>query len=69
MIYNLDDYSRIDNEDYLLLAYSDNVMVNLFDLKVTTTLNEYVIPINSFVYFENEKISYYERKKDSFIYG
>lgn len=67
-IYNTDGYSRIDNNDYLLLVYPDNVMMNLFDLKVNTTANEYIIPVNSFVYFETDKISYYEKKNDTFIY-
>jgi hypothetical protein len=59
---------QIDNEKYILLTYSDGNLINLYDLKVKTTLYEYEIPVNSFIYFEKDKISYYERNKDEFTY-
>lgn len=62
------DYTQIDKEHYLLLSYSDNVMINLYDLKIKTSVNEYNIPVNSFVYFEENLISYYERKGNNFVY-
>lgn len=59
---------QIDNEKYILLTYSDGNLINLYDLKIKTTLYEYEIPVNSFIYFEKDKISYYERNKDEFTY-
>ena len=62
------DYTQIDKEHYLLLSYADNVMINLYDVKINTTVNEYKIPVNSFIYFEENEISYYERNGSEFIY-
>lgn len=62
-------YVRIDQEHYLLLSYDDNVMINLYDLKVKTSGYEYNIPVNSFVYFEENSISYYERTENGFVYN
>ena len=66
--YSTFDFKNIDNNNYLLLMYADNIGINLYDLKITTTANEYLIPTNSFVYFENNKINYYERNDNNFIY-
>lgn len=66
--FDMYDYNQIDKEHYLLMAYKDNINVNLYDMKIETTLNEYKIPTNSFIYFEKDKISYYERKDKTFVY-
>ena len=68
-VFDLYTHTRIDEEKYLLLSYEDDVMINLYDMKVKTFTNEYVIPVNSFVYFEENSISYYERVKNGFKYN
>ena len=62
------DYTQIDQEKYILLSYSDNVMINLYDVVIKTAVNSYEIPVNSFMYFEENTISYYERGSDGFKY-
>ncbi len=62
------DYTQIDKEKYLLLSYSDNVMINLYDVEIKTSINKYNIPVNSFMYFEENSISYYERNASGFTY-
>ena len=62
------DYTQIDHEKYILLSYPDNVMINLYDLKIETSVNKYNIPVNSFVYFEENSVSYYERTNKGFVY-
>ncbi|MDD6272450.1 MAG: hypothetical protein PUA90_02885, partial [bacterium] len=66
--YDVTEYIQIDKENYLLMSYKDGVNINLYDLKIKTTLHEYSIPINSFIYFEQDSISYYERDNNSFKY-
>lgn len=66
-IYELSNYEPIDKIDYLLLGYSNNVYINLFDLNIKTNVNEYVIPVNSLLFFLNDKINYYERTNDTFV--
>lgn len=67
-VFDVFDYTQIDQEKYLLLSYSDDIMINLYDLKIKTFANEYVIPVNSFIYFEEDNISYYERTDNGFVY-
>ena len=63
-MYELNNYEPIDNDDYLLLNYANGVYINLFDLKIKTNAHEYVIPVNSFVYFRSDCINYYERNNN-----
>ena len=68
-VFDIVDYTQIDQEKYLLLSYDDDVMINLYDLKIKTFVNEYYIPVNSFVFFEEDSISYYERTASGFKYN
>ena len=68
-VFDLYTRTQIDQEKYLLLSYEDDVMINLYDMKVKTYTDEYVIPVNSFVYFEENMISYYERTNSGFKYN
>ncbi len=65
-VYNLSDYEK-EEDGYLLLSYPNGVYVNLYDLKIKTEVNEYNIPLNSFIYFEEDKIGYFERNNSEFI--
>ena len=64
--YELNNYEPIDNVSYILLNYSNGIYINLYDLKVKTNANEYDIPVNSFIYFFDNQINYYERNNDIF---
>ena len=64
-MYELNNYEPIDNDNYLLLNYANGVYINLFDLKIKTNAHEYVIPVNSFVYFRSDCINYYERNNNN----
>lgn len=64
--YDSRDYTQIDKESYLFLSYKDGVFVNLYDLKIDTVLNSYVIPTNSIIYFTENKINYFERDGKKF---
>lgn len=66
-IYDGNDYTQIDQESYLFLSYEDGIYINLYDLKVKTTVNTYEIPTNSIIYFMDDKINYFERKNNKFI--
>ena len=64
--YELNNYEPIDNVSYILLNYSNGIYINLYDLKIKTNANEYDIPVNSFIYFFDNQINYYERNNDIF---
>lgn len=66
-LYNINDYTQVDLDKYLLLSYSNGIFINLYDLKITTMTNEYIIPVNSFIYFSDDVINYYKRDNNRFI--
>lgn len=68
-IYSLNDYTQVDQEKYLLMNYSNNIFVNLYDLKIKVNNNEYNLPINSFLTLNEEYINYYKRENNKFVRG
>ena len=66
--YNLNDLTRADFNDYIFLKSSNKICVNTKELKINTTLYEYIIPMNSIIYFNNEYIALYKIEGDSFKY-
>ena len=66
-VYELYNYEPIDDLNYILLNYSNGVYINLYDLKIKTNAYEYTIPVNSFVYFLNNRVNYFERDNNEFI--
>ena len=65
--YEMQNYTQIDNEKYLLINYPTGVYINLYDLRINTVANEYIIPVNSFIFFDDEDIYYYERTEGDFV--
>lgn len=65
--YDSRDYTQVDKESYLFLAYSDDIYINLYDLKIDTVLNSYEIPTNSIIYFTEDRINYFERSNNKFV--
>ena len=65
-LYNLNDFSLADQEKYLLLSYENGIYINLYDLNIKTETSSYAIPTNSFLYFLDDSIYYYERKDNKF---
>ena len=65
--YDSRDYTQVDKESYLFLSYSDDIYINLYDLKIDTVLNSYEIPTNSIIYFTEDRINYFERSNNKFI--
>ena len=65
--YELNNYEPIDKTNYILLAYPNGVYINLYDLKISTNANEYEIPVNSLVYFMNDRINCFVRNGDTFV--
>ena len=66
--YNMSDYTLMDNNTYLLISYPNGIFINLFDLNIKTEVNEYNIPINSLMYFETDRLVYFERSDKTFTY-
>ena len=68
IVYNQTDLERIDEKEYIFLRNENNIFTNLKEITIQTTANEYIIPINSNVFFDKTEIRYYEVKKDMLCY-
>ena len=68
VVYNQTDLERMDDKEYIFLKNENNIFTNLKEIKIQTTANEYIIPVNSNVFFDKEEIRYYEIKKDTLRY-
>lgn len=67
-LYN-SDKTRVDNNTYLFLKTSTNLLINSMPIKVQTLNNEYVIPVNSIINFVDKDIRYYSQNDNTFKYN
>ena len=55
-IYDGNNLERADGKEYIFARTTDNIYINLVEIKIKTTVNEYTIPVNSIIAFmENSK--------------
>ena len=58
-IYDGNNLERTDGKEYIFVKTPDNIFINLYEIKITTTANEYTIPVNSIIAFTENTIRYY----------
>ena len=67
-LFNENDYERADNIDYLFVQLNNGIFVNLDEIKIIRASKEYIIPVDSFISFNEENIRYYYLSKGKYIY-
>ena len=60
VMYNGDDLTRADGNEYLFLKTDDEIYTNVAEIEIKTQYNTYKIKENSNMYITEESISYYE---------
>ena len=68
-IYDGNNLERADAKEYIFVKTSDNIYINLYEIKVTTTANEYTIPINSIIAFTENSIRYYTINNNVLVFN
>ncbi len=58
-VYNGNSLERADSKEYIFAKTEEGIYINLKEIKINTTANEYVIPANSLIVFEENEIKYY----------
>ena len=58
-LYNKDDKSRADNNQYLFLKLPNLLFLNSIDITINTDFKEYKISMNSIINFNEDSIRYY----------
>ena len=68
-VYDGNNLERADAKEYIFVKTSDNIFINLCEIKITTTANEYTIPVNSIVAFNENTIRYYSIKNNVLVFN
>ena len=58
-VYDGNNLERADAKEYIFVKTSDDIFINLYEIKIKTTANEYTIPVNSIVAFTENSIRCY----------
>ena len=66
-LYNKDK-TKADNNVYLFLKTSNNLLINSIPIKITTLNNTYELPVNSILNFTDKGIKYYSIESNIFRY-
>ena len=68
-IYDGNNLERADAKEYIFVKTTDNIYINLYEIKVKTTANEYTIPVNSLIAFTEKSIRYYSINNNVLVFN
>ena len=68
-IYDGNNLERADAKEYIFVKTTDNIYINLYEIKVKTTANEYTIPVNSLIAFIENSVRYYSIKNNVLVFN
>ena len=68
-IYDGNNLERADAKEYIFVKTSDSIFINLYEIKVKTIANEYTIPVNSIIAFNENEIRYYSINNNVLVFN
>ena len=68
-VYNGNSLERSDSKEYIFARTDEEIYINLKEIKVNTIANEYIVPANSLIVFEEEEIKYYVIQNNILIFN
>ena len=68
-VYNGNSLERADNKEYIFAKTEEEIYINLKEIKIDTTSNEYIVPANSLIAFEENEIKYYVIQNNTLIFN
>ena len=68
-IYDGNNLERADAKEYIFVKTADEIYINLSEIKIKTTANEYTIPVNSLLAFTENSIRYYSIKNNVLVFN
>ncbi len=68
-IYDGNNLERADAKEYIFVKTADNIYINLYEIKIRTTANEYTVPINSILAFTENSIRYYSVNNNVLVFN
>ena len=68
-IYDGSNLERADAKEYIFVKTTDNIYINLYEIKIKTPANEYTIPVNSIIAFAENSIRYYSINNNVLVFN
>ncbi|HJJ11876.1 MAG TPA: hypothetical protein OIM48_00965 [Clostridiaceae bacterium] len=68
-VYNGNSLERADSKEYIFAKTEEGIYINLKEIKIGTTANEYVLPVNSLIVFEEDVIRYYSVQNNILMFN
>ena len=68
-VYNGNSLERADSKEYIFAKTTEGIYVNLKEIKIITTANKYVLPVNSLIVFEENGIRYYSIQNNILVFN
>ena len=68
-VYDGNNLERADGKEYIFVKTADEIYINLVEIKIKTTANEYIIPVNSIIAFTENSIRYYSIKNNILVFN
>ena len=68
-VYDGNSLERTDGKEYIFIETADKIYINLQEIKIETTANEYIIPSNSIIGFTEKEVRYYTIKENKLKYN
>ena len=68
-VYDGNNLERADAKEYIFVKTTDEIYINLSEIKIKTTANEYTIPVNSIMAFTENSIRYYTVNNNVLVFN
>ena len=68
-VYDGNNLERADAKEYIFVKTANEVYINLYEIKINTTANEYTIPVNSIMAFTENSIRYYTVNNNVLVFN
>ena len=68
-VYDGNSLERADSKEYIFAKTEEGIYINLKEIKISTTANEYVLPVNSLIVFEENAIRYYSVSNNILVFN
>ena len=68
-VYDGNNLERADAKEYIFVKTTDEIYINLYEIKIKTTANEYTIPVNSILAFTGNSIRYYTVNNNVLVFN
>ena len=68
-VYNGNSLERADSKEYIFAKTEEEIYINLKEIKINTTSNEYIVPANSLIAFEENEIKYYVIQNNTLMFN